>query len=961
MKEYFSNIDKIQYEKRDARITDDQGKLIEELKDTEFPKDWSLNASNTVASKYFRRKDIPKIEKETKLEQLTGRVSKKIAQWGYEQGYLDKNLLDVFVEELKSLTSRQYGSFNSPVWFNLGLDYYGIKQFGEETFYVENNKIKTTKNYYSHPQIAACFILSPEDSIKSMIRVGAEISAKIFKGGSGIGGDWSAVRSAGEPVSGGGYASGAIRFMDVQDTSGRVIKSGGKTRRAATMQTIGIWHPDVPDILKHKYKEEQKAKILIEAGSPSNWESHTIQDLRAQNVNISIRIDDEFWRAYENNSIYKIRRVKDGKVIREVSARDLLEQIAFATHQCGDPGIQNHTLINDWNTCKNSGVIMASNPCSEFMFLNGSACNLASLNLMKYRKKDGNFDLESFYEAINRLIISQDIMVSKSSYPTKEIAWNSHIFRPLGLGYANLGAYIMSLGIPYDSEEARNFAATITANMTAEAYLQSTKLAEKLGTFQEFLKNKESMMEVISMHQKSAKKIPFANGLEELVASANKKWEEVIERGNKHGFRNAQVTLLAPTGTIGFMMDCDTTGCEPVYATKSVKELAGGGFMKIVNKTIPLALEKLNYSSEQINEIIRYINENETIEGAPELKEEHLPVFDCAISSGNGTRFIQPLAHIKMLGTIQPHLSGAISKTINCPTSTSVEEIMELFYQSRKLGVKAAAIYRDGSKSSQPLTSKKEKNIEIILKRGQRESLPDLRKGITQKSKVGGTSLFLRTGEYDNGRLGELFIESFERGSEVNRLLNELAIQFSEKLQYGIPLNEALEIFNKSGQSQISGFTNHPFIKSARGIEGFIYDWISAHYLGDISFVPKNEEIELRPLPWELRVYQKVPKLHLIPSVAGTGFYEGAPTLEETIKKISKTNYWLDEKDGLDTRKTIEKIKKNRKWKFEDIQEEIFSGRMTGKTCSACGSILITDGNCSKCPVCKISSGGCGA
>jgi len=347
MKEYFSNIDKIQYEKRDARITDDQGKLIEELKDTEFPKDWSLNASNTVASKYFRRKDIPKIEKETKLEQLTGRVSKKIAQWGYEQGYLDKNLLDVFVEELKSLTSRQYGSFNSPVWFNLGLDYYGIKQFGEETFYVENNKIKTTKNYYSHPQIAACFILSPEDSIKSMIRVGAEISAKIFKGGSGIGGDWSAVRSAGEPVSGGGYASGAIRFMDVQDTSGRVIKSGGKTRRAATMQTIGIWHPDVPDILKHKYKEEQKAKILIEAGSPSNWESHTIQDLRAQNVNISIRIDDEFWRAYENNSIYKIRRVKDGKVIREVSARDLLEQIAFATHQCGDPGIQNHTLIND--------------------------------------------------------------------------------------------------------------------------------------------------------------------------------------------------------------------------------------------------------------------------------------------------------------------------------------------------------------------------------------------------------------------------------------------------------------------------------------------------------------------------------------------------------------------------------------------------------------------------------------
>jgi ribonucleoside-diphosphate reductase alpha chain len=960
VEKYFSEIGKIEYEKRDARITDDQGKLIEELKDAEFPRDWSLNASNTVASKYFRRKDIPNIEKETKLEQLTGRVSNKITQWGYEQGHLDKNSLDDFANEIKALTTRQYGSFNSPVWFNLGLDSYGLKQFGEETFYVENGKVKATDNYHEHPQSAACFILSPEDSIKDMIHVGATVSARIFKGGSGIGGDWSAVRSAGEPVSGGGYASGAIRFMDVQDTSGRVIKSGGKTRRAATMQSIGVWHPDVPEVLKHKYKEEQKAKILIESGSPSNWESHTIQDLRAQNVNISIRIDDEFWKAYENNSNYKIKRVKDGKIVREVPARDLLEQIAFATHQCGDPGIQNHTLINDWNTCKSSGNIWASNPCSEFMFLNGSACNLASHNLMKYRKRDGSFDLEAFDKATDLFITSQDILVSKSSYPTEEIAWNSHIFRPLGLGYANLGAYLMSLGIPYDSEEGRNFAAAITANMTAEAYLQSTKLAEQLGPFQEFSKNKEPMMEVISMHQKATKKMPSVNGLEELVMSANKKWEEVIDRGNKYGFRNAQVTLLAPTGTIGFMMDCDTTGCEPVYATKASKELAGGGYMKIVNKTIPLALEKLNYTPEQIDKIIKYVEINETVEGAPELKEEHLPVFDCAVSSGNGTRFIQPIAHIKMLGAIQPYLSGAISKTINCPNSTSVEEIMEMFYQSRKYGVKAAAIYRDGSKASQPLTSKKGKNIEILLGRGKREPLPELRKGITQKAKVGGTSLFLRTGEYDSGRLGELFIESLERGSEVNRLLNELAIQFSEKLQYGVPLNEALEIFSKAGQSQISGFTNHPFIKSARGIEGFIYDWINAHYLGNISSVSKNDP-ELRPFPWELRVYQQVPKLHLIPSVAGMGFYEGAPTLEETIKKISGTNYWMDKEEKLDTRKTIEKIKKTRKWKSENIQEEILSGRMTGKTCNVCGSILITDGTCSKCPVCKISSGGCGA
>lgn len=638
VKEYFSKMGDIEYEKRDARITDDQGKLIEELKGTIFPKNWSINASNTVASKYFRRKDIPGIEKETTLEQLTSRVSNKIAQWGYEQGHLDGGSLDKFSNEIKALTTRQYGSFNSPVWFNLGLDSYGLKQEAEETFYIENGKPIVVENYHEHPQSAACFILSPTDSIKDMIYVGSTVSAKIFKGGSGIGGDWSAVRSAGEPVSGGGYASGVVRFADVQDTSGRVIKSGGKTRRAATMQSLAIWHPDTPELLKHKYQEEQKAKILIEAGSPSNWESHTIQDLRAQNVNMSIRIDDDFWKAYENNSNYRIKRVKDGQVVKEVPAKNLLEQIAFATHQCGDPGIQNHTLINEWNTCKNSGEIWASNPCSEFMFLNGSACNLASLNLMKYRKEDGSFDLETFNEAIDLFITSQDIIVSKSSYPTQEIAMNSHLFRPLGLGYANLGAYIMSLGLPYDSDEGRNFAAAITANMTAEAYLQSTKLAEKLGPFEKFSENKDSMMQVIAMHQKAAKMIPSTPSLEELLNSANKKWEEVTNRGNKFGFRNAQVTLLAPTGTIGFMMDCNTTGCEPVYATKATKELAGGGYMKIVNNTIPLALKKLNYTPEQIDKIIKYVDTNETIEGTPDLKSEHLSVFDCAVSSGIGVK-----------------------------------------------------------------------------------------------------------------------------------------------------------------------------------------------------------------------------------------------------------------------------------------------------------------------------------
>jgi len=652
----------IKYEKRDVEIKDDSGEVIERLEDTVFPESWVQHAANTVATKYFRKKDVPDGGREKDIRQLAQRVSRKISQWAREQDYMDSESAKIFEQELAATTIGQYGAFNSPVWFNLGLDLYGIKQDGE-SFYVEDGQIKRVGNYYRNPPVSACFISSPEDSIEDMVDVGCVISSRIFKGGSGIGGDWSHVRSTGEPVSGGGVASGAIRFMDLQDSTARVIKSGGKTRRAATMQSMGVWHPDLLEVLKHKYKEEKKAEILIEAGSPDNWESHTIQDLRAPNVNISVRTDDTFWKAYENDADYDIKFVKSGGVKEKIRAKKLAKLIAFATHQCGDPGVQNHTTINDWHTCPESGEIWASNPCSEYMFVNDSACNLASINLMRFRMPDGSFDVKSCDKAIDLYITAQDAMVSRASYPTEEITWNSHIFRPLGLGYANLGALIMAQGMAYDSDDARNLAAAITSNMTAEAYLQSIRLSEKLGPFKEYGKNAEAMMRVMEKHRKATKKIPKQNGLEELVESANKKWDEIIENGGKHGFRNAQVTLLAPTGTIGFMMGCDTTGCEPEYQLIKYKELAGGGAMMIANETIPLALEKLGYNPEEIKKIRGYIDEDVdgckrgTVEGCDVLKEEHLPVFDCAISSPQGERAIHPMGHIKMLGAIQPHLS----------------------------------------------------------------------------------------------------------------------------------------------------------------------------------------------------------------------------------------------------------------------------------------------------------------
>jgi len=947
----------IDYSPREISITDDKGIVKEKIPNCIFPSWWSGHAANTAATKYFRRKGVP-VEggRETDIRQLAGRVAKATAKWGIEQGYFDQQNSEIFEQELAALTIGQYSAFNSPVWFNVGLDSYGINQ-KRDGFYVKDNKITPVENYYAHPQGSACFIISPEDSIEDMTYVGATLSSRIFKGGSGIGGDWSQVRSAGEPISGGGISSGTLKFTGIQDATGSVIKSGGITRRAATNQSLAIWHPDAEEWIRYKYISETKARALIEAGSPGNWEGHTIQDLKGQNANINIRIDDKFWKAYEENTDYDLIRVTDGKIAKTISARKLAKMLAFANHECGDPNVQYHDTINIANTCKNSGVIWATNPCSEFNFLQNTSCNLASQNLLRFRLPDGSFDIDSFLKSVDTSIIAQDIFVSEFSYPTEEIAWNSHSYRPLGLGYANLGAYIMSLGLPYDSDEARDFAAAVTSMMTAEAYLQSTRLSEKLGPFQEYEKNKDSMLEVIEMHKKAAKQLPKINGLEAIVDKTNKIWEEALERGKKYGYRNAQATVLAPTGTIGFLMGCDTTGCEPELALKKYKELSGGSNMTIINETVPLALEKKGYSQEKIEKIKSYIDAKGHVEGCSDLNKEDLPIFDCAVVSGNGTRSIEPIAHIKMLGAIQPHLSGAISKTVNCPATTSVEEIENMFYQSWKLGVKAVAIYRDGCKAAQPLSTKKDSKL-VNLVRGEIELLPNPRPGITEKVKIGGVSYFIRTGEYNDGRLGEIFLDSLQRGTDVNRLINMLAMQFSKELQLGLPLKDALEMLDKAGQSQIAGVTNHPFIKMVSSQEEFLRKWISAHYLGDISFVPK--EPEMRPLPEELRIYQKVPMLHMIPTVEGENMYPGVPSLEETIGKISGDNFWCDREIGLDTRETIEKIKDTRVWGKETLHPEGIKGRLTGKTCEVCGSMMVSDGSCSKCPKCKTSTGGCG-
>ncbi|MCX7887706.1 MAG: vitamin B12-dependent ribonucleotide reductase, partial [Verrucomicrobiae bacterium] len=813
--------DELEWERRTAEITDESGKVIFRQENVEVPKNWSLLATKVVVSKYFYG-ELGTAEREQSVKQLIHRVTRTIADWGKADGYFasDKDA-ETFYRELTWLCVNQCGAFNSPVWFNCGLHHiYGITNHGGRGHFHYDpvtRSIRQAASQYEYPQCSACFIQSVGDSMEEIMEL-ARSEAMLFKYGSGTGTDLSPLRSSREKLSGGGRPSGPISFLKVYDSIASVIKSGGKTRRAAKMNTLKCWHPDIKEFIEAKPKEERKAWALIEQGYSGDLNGEAYGSVAFQNVNLSVRVTDEFMQAVLEDRDWTTHWVTDpSRPGPTYKARELMLAIAEGTWMCGDPGCQYEDTIQRWHTCKNSGPINSSNPCSEFMFLDDSACNLASINLMKFLREDGTFELERLKAAVEIFITAQEILVDHSCYPTEKIALNSHRFRPLGLGYANLGSVLMALGLPYDSDEGRAIAAALTAIVHLHAYTHSARLAEKLGPFEEFARNREPMLRVLEMHRDAARRIPVCCP-DYLRAAAQRCGDEAVELGRRYGYRNAQVTVLAPTGTIGFMMDCDTLGIEPDIALVKYKILAGGGMLKIVNRTVPMALRRLGYSEAEIEAITRYVEQTDTIEGAPGLKPEHLPVFDCAFPPANGKRSIHYMGHLRMMAAVQPFISGAISKTVNMPRESTVEDIMQTYIEGWRLGLKAVAIYRDGSKRTQPLNTSKplmtesraeleaarheiellnqrilelEKEIQELRQRQAtptRHRLPDTRRAITHKFEIVGHEGYLTVGMYEDGSPGELFITMAKEGSTVGGMMDAFGTAISLCLQYGVPL-----------------------------------------------------------------------------------------------------------------------------------------------------------------------------
>jgi ribonucleoside-diphosphate reductase alpha chain len=834
--------DGIEWDQRTASITDDKGTVIFKQENIEVPKSWSMLATNIVASKYFYGGAQSK-ERESSVRQLVHRVTRAIADAGKREGYFaTPDDAENFYTELAWLCINQYGSFNSPVWFNVGLyDSYGISSDSRSSYYwnSEARKIEMSRDSYKHPQASACFIQSVKDTMEDIMRL-AGTEAMLFKYGSGTGTDLSSLRSSRERLSGGGTPSGPLSFMRVFDQVAAVIKSGGKTRRAAKMQSLKITHPDIVEFITCKTNEEKKAWALIDQGYDGSFGGDAYSSVMFQNANLSVRVTDEFMRAVENDGEWPTRAVTTGAVVDTHRASDLMRMMAEGTHLCGDPGMQYDSTINRWHTCLESGRINASNPCSEYMFLDDSACNLASLNLMKFMNPDGSLDVKRFRQAVRLFIIAQEILVDSASYPTEEIATNSHLYRPLGLGYANLGALLLSLGLPYDSDEGRTFAATVTALMTGCAYAASAELARARGPFDEFARNRAPMLNVIAMHTDALQHINAAQCAPDLHQAALDIWAQVQRDGAQYGFRNAQVSLLAPTGTIGFMMDCDTTGVEPDIALIKYKQLAGGGLIKLVNRTLESGLRRLGYNGE-VESIMKYVDEQETIEGAPNLKEEHLPVFDCAFKPKKGTRCISYKAHLKMMAAVQPFLSGAISKTINMPKEALVEDIIQAYMDGWKMGLKAVAIYRDGSKRTQPLNTSRSgiaegegKLAPIAMTsatpgRPFRARMPATRRSITHKFEIAGHEGYMTVGLYDDGKPGELFITMAKEGSTVGGIMNAFGTGISLCLQYGVPLQALVGKFSHS-RFEPSGYTSNPDIPIAKSLVDYIFRWL------DITF-----------------------------------------------------------------------------------------------------------------------------
>jgi len=909
--------EQVEWERRDARISNwKDGTVAFEQLGVEFPVDWSLNATNIVAQKYFRGTPGTD-EREWSLKQVADRVADTITEWGINDGYFtDDAEADAFRDEIKFMIVTQRAAFNSPVWFNIGVP--GVPQ-----------------------QASACFILAVDDAMDSILNWYRE-EGVIFKGGSGAGVNLSKIRSSAELLKGGGTASGPVSFMRGADASAGTIKSGGKTRRAAKMVILDVDHPDVEEFIWCKAQEERKARVLRDNGFDMDLDGADSFSVQYQNANNSVRVTDEFMQAVVDDGDWHLRAVTTGEIVRTVRARDLMRQFAQATWECADPGMQFDTTINKWHTASNTDRINGSNPCSEYMHIDNSACNLASLNLLRYLDADGTFDVDAFRHSVAVIFTAQEILVGNADYPTEPIAENSRRFRQLGMGYANLGAMLMALGLPYDSEEGRAWAAAITALMTGHAYATSARTASRMGPFAGYTENEEPMLKVLNMHREATAHIDEELVPAELLSAAQESWDDACEVAASYGVRNSQASVLAPTGTIGLMMDCDTTGIEPDLGLCKMKKLVGGGTMTIVNQTVPRALKRLGYDETQVVDIIEYIDVNKSILGAPHLSADHVEVFACSM----GDNTIHHTGHVKMMGAVQPFLSGAISKTVNLPEEATVEEIEQLHIDAWRLGVKAVAVYRDNCKVGQPLsTSKKEgaddevtaaaaetieRVVEKIVYEPIRQRLPRSRSSRTFEFRVADCKGFVTVGEYEDGRPGEIFVRVSKQGSTLAGIFDAFAISISHGLQYGVPLRSFVDAFIGM-RFEPAGMTDDPDIRIANSLMDYLFRKLAIMYL------TPEERAELNIFSTEERMQPTLPGVEetVTHTSAGTEITPDPPSIESASQLTAQLN---DPTDGF------------------TLQPK-GSRPSDAPMCMQCGVQMVRAGSCHACPSCGTTSG----
>jgi ribonucleoside-diphosphate reductase alpha chain len=963
--------DTVEWDSRTAAIKGEGGEVLFEQTGCEVPAFWTQLATNVVVSKYFYGENGTP-ERENSVRQLIHRVTRTIADWGLQDGYFaSAEDSERFYRDLTWLCLHQHGAFNSPVWFNVGLYHqYGVK--GAQCNWhwnPETEVVDQPENPYEYPQGSACFIQSVKDNMEDIMDL-ARSEAMLFKFGSGTGTDLSTLRSHREKLAGGGKPSGPLSFMRVYDQVAAVVKSGGKTRRAAKMQSLKVWHPDIMEFIECKAKEEKKARILIEKGGyDANFNGEAYSSILFQNANLSVRVTDEFMDAVVADKDWSTHWVtapdRNGPTFK---ARDVLAKMSEGAWQCGDPGVQYDTTINRWHTCPNSGRINASNPCSEYMFLDDTACNLASINLMKFRQENGTFDVERFQTACRLFFIAQEILVDHASYPTKRIAENSHRFRPLGLGYSNLGSLIMTAGLPYDSDAARGLCGAMTALLHGAANLTSAELAAAVGPFEGYEVNREPMLQVMQMHRDAVEEIDDAcPGY--LKEASRRTWDDVLAAGKQYGYRNAQATVLAPTGTISFLMDCDTTGIEPDIALVKYKQLAGGGMLKIVNQTVPLTLKTLGYDQPEIESILAYIDKNDTIEGATDLKIEHLPVFDCAFQPRSGVRSIAWQAHVRMMAAAQPFLSGAISKTVNMPRDTTPADIANAYLEGWKLGLKALAVYRDGSKESQPLSTSTEgdKLAAKTVAAPRRERLPDTRPSVTHKFNVAGHEGYITVGLFPDGRPGELFITMAKEGSTIGGLMDCFGTAVSMSWQYGVPLEVYVNKFSHT-RFEPMGHTKNPDIRIAKSIVDYIFRWLGITFLPGyreanlgihVEEEPRKlgeDETETAPKP----VAKKDGGPNMGPGPAVSPTKPAAATTKSSPKGTNGTH--ASAKPAPVSASLLERAGVSMKvdlngGSFTNRTEQFASFQADAPSCDNCGAITVRNGNCYLCHNCGNSMG----